>query len=446
MKKNIPIALCGAAALLAAFCVSPTLGAQEPTRAANPADARRLTLSEAVGLALKNNREVLLSQTEVARAAAAHQEAQSVFRPEVYLGSGLAATKGFPLSIEGSAPSIIQISTQQSLINPNLRSIERQAGQMERAAQKSLEQKRDDIVAQTVLAYLDLDRSRRSVEYLRAYTKSLAEAEQIMAERVEAGLDPPVEGTKAKLNAARSRSQTVGVESQIAMLEFTLRDLTGMAQSEPVSLEEPQVPALPPDETLDRLVSRALENNEGIQALEDEVRAKEFQVKSEQASHWPRVNLVGQYGLFSDINNFSKYFQRFSRNNITAGVSILVPLFNRYRASALSSKAEAELEAAKLRLSDARAGIARQIRLVWGEVEQQSAAQEVAKLELEVARRSLDQVLAQFEDGRVNRLAVEQARSQENQSWVGFFQTNYQAEKARLELLRLSGEIRTAFH
>ncbi len=446
MKKNIAIALCGAWALLAALGSAPNAGAQETTPAANPPGARRLTLNEAVSLALQNNREVLLSQTDVARAAAAHKEALAVFRPEIFLGSGLAATKGFPLSIEGSAPSIFQVSTQQSLINPNLRNQERQAGEMARAAEKSLEQKRDDVAAQTVLAYLDLDRSRRSVEYLRAYTKSLAESEQIMAERVAAGLDTPIEGAKAKLNAARSRSETVGVESGISLLEFTLRDLTGIPQSEPVSLEEPRVPALPPDETLDRLIARAMENNEGIKALEDEVRGKEFAVKSEQATYWPRVNLVGQYGLFSDINNFSQYFRKFSRNNLTVGISIMVPLFTRYRSSALASKADAELEAAKLRLSDARAGIARQIRQVWGEVERQAAAQEVAKLELEVARRSLDVVLAQFEDGRVNRLAVEQARSQENQSWVGFFQANYQAEKARLELLRLSGEIRAVFH
>jgi outer membrane protein TolC len=70
----------------------------------------------------------------------------------------------------------------------------------------------------------------------------------------------------------------------------------------------------------------------------------------------------------------------------------------------------------------------------------------VAKLELEVARRSLDAVLARYEDGRVNRLAVEQARVEEDESWVNFFQAGYQAEKARLELLRLSGEIRNVFN
>lgn len=446
MNKKLMLTVCGTAALWYAFGpVSGMLHAQE-TAVQNSPEARRLALREAVGMALKNNREVLLAQTDVSRAAAAHREAKSPFRPEIYLGSGLAATKGFPLSIEGSAPSIFQLSAQQAFVNPSLRNLERQAAQMQAAAGKTLEQKRDDVVAQTVLTYLDLDRSRRSLQYVRGHTQSLQEAEQIMAERVQAGLEPPVEDTRAKLNSARSRSEAVGVENQIAMLEFTLRDLTGIPQSQPLALEPAEVPGLSADETLDQLVSRAVENNEGIKALEDEVRAKEFQVRGEQATHWPRVNLVGQYGLFSDINNFSTYFRRFSRNNLTVGLSIMVPLYDRYRASALISKAEAELAAAKLRLTDARAGIARQIRQIWADTQQQSAAREVARLELEVARRSLDAVLAQYEDGRINRLVVEQARSAENQSWVGFLDASYQTEKARLELLRLSGEIRNVFH
>ena len=404
---------------------------------------RKLSLTEAVTLALKNGRDVLLAQTDVDRAAAAHREAQSPFRPELYLGSGLAYTYGYPLSIEGSAPSIFQISAQQALFNPALRNLEKQAGQMQVAAEKSLEQKQDDVVAQTALTYLDLVRSRRSLEYLTGYNQSLAAAEQIISERVQAGLDQPIEATRAKLNTAKAHSEAVGVQNQIAMLEYSLRDLTGIPQSQAIEVEPVEIPALPEGETLDQVVARSVVQNRGIQALEDEIRGKEFQVKSEQAAKWPRVNLAGQYGLFTDINNFSSYFRKFSRNNATLGFSVVVPLYNRFRTSALASKAEAELNASKLRFEDARAGVARQIRQLWGDTERQSADRDVARLELEVSRKTLDTVLAQFEEGRMNRLAVELARSAENQSWIHFYQASYDSEKARLELLRLSGNIRS---
>jgi len=192
-------------------------------------------------------------------------------------------------------------------------------------------------------------------------------------------------------------------------------------------------------------VARALENYPGLRALDEEVRAKEFQVQSEQGTRWPRINLVGQYGLFSKINNYDQYFQRFARNNVTIGLSIVVPLYERERYNARLSKAAAELAETRIKREETRAAISRQVRELWGGIQQQSSAREVTRLELELARKSLDAMLAQYDEGRINRLAVEQARVEENRSWVRLVNADYEAEKARLQLLRLTGDIRTAF-
>lgn len=455
--KNLSrIILFGACALLTVWPGLPqTLVAQDNFSPAPLAGARRITLRQAVALALENNRDVLLAEVAVARAEAEHREAESVFKPQVLVGTGLAATRGFPLSIEGSAPSIFHIAATQALFNPNLKNVARQAGQMREATQRSLEAKRDEIIAQTVLTYLDLDRSRRSLEYARSQRQNLLAAERIVNERVQAGLETPLERTRARLQTARSRRRSVALENQVAMLEFTLRDLIGVPQSEAILTETAQVPgaglganrmdATVEEATADETIERAVRNNEGIKSLEAQVRAREFQVQSEQGTRWPRVNLVGQYGLFSDINNFSDFFRKFARHNATFGISVVMPVYDRARFSARLSKAEAELAAARYRLSSARAGIDRQVRELMGETEQQAAAQEVAQLELELARSSLDATLAQYEEGRINRLALEQARFAENESWLNFLEVGYQTERARLELLRITGEIRAVF-
>ncbi len=441
MHRAIRTSLCELLLVLSALGgIADRMSAQEPA-----APARRLTLPQAVALALENNRDVLLAQVAVSRAEADHREARSVFHPQILLGSGLAATRGFPLSIEGSAPSIFQVASSQALWNRSLKNVAHQAGQMRVAAEKSLEEKRDEMVARTVQTYLELDRSRRSLEHAGKQTESLVAAEQIVRERVEAGLEPPLETTRASLNVARSRSRFVELENRIALLEFTLRDLTGLPQSEAIQVEPAEVPVVRPADTVEQWVERALGHNQGLRALEEEIRAREFRVRSEQATRWPRVNLIGQYGLFSDINNYSQFFQRFARHNATFGISVVIPVFERDRYLARLSKAEADLAAARYRLDAARSALAREVRERWGEIEQQTAGREVARLELELSRRSLDAALAQFEEGRVNRLAVEQARLRENESWVSFFQADYQAEQARLEMLRLTGEIRSVF-
>lgn len=406
--------------------------------------ARSVTLHEAVDLALHNNRNILLAEANSARAAAEHDQAQAQFRPQVLFGSGLAYTKGFPLSIEGSAPSIFQVNSSQAFLDRNLRDLEKQAGQMQQASGKNVEDIRDQVVTDTVLTYLDLDRGRRSLEYLRRQVESLEASAQLTEERVQSGLQPPLDVTRARLGAARARSELATLENQISLLEFHLRDLTGLPASESIETQAAEVPPLA-DATLEEWIARARASQPALQALDDEVRAKEFQVKSEEGSRWPRVNLVGQYGLFSKINNYDQYFQKFARNNLTIGISIVVPVYQRERYSAALAIAESELAAARFRRDQARSDVERQVRELWGAAQQQTAAREVVRLELDLARGSLDAVLAQYDEGRVNRLAVEQARQEEDRAWVSLLDADYQTEKARLELLRLAGAVRTAF-
>ena len=108
MNKKNYFLLCGALALLylLAAAAHPLLAQTSTTVEPAQAGVHHLTLSDAVSLALKKNRQGLLAETDVSRAAAEHKESKSPFRPQIFLGSGAAATKGFPLSIEGSAPSI----------------------------------------------------------------------------------------------------------------------------------------------------------------------------------------------------------------------------------------------------------------------------------------------------------------------------------------------------
>ena len=63
----------------------------------------------------------------------------------------------------------------------------------------------------------------------------------------------------------------------------------------------------------------------------------------------------------------------------------------------------------------------------------------VAKLDLDVAREQLSVLLAQMQEGRTTLRQVEEARVQENDKWMAFYDAQYNVEKARWNLLRLSG-------
>ena len=81
------------------------------------AEVHSLTLREAVDIAVKENADVVLARLDEQKAQAAVRIAKDPFSPKLYAGSGLAKTFGYPSSIEGAAPSIVQTRTDMALFN-----------------------------------------------------------------------------------------------------------------------------------------------------------------------------------------------------------------------------------------------------------------------------------------------------------------------------------------
>src|SRR5271170_3210764 len=81
------------------------------------AEVHPLTLRQAVDIALKENPDLVLARLDEQKAQAAIRVAKDPFVPKVYAGSGAAKVWGYPSSIEGSAPSIIQARTDMALFN-----------------------------------------------------------------------------------------------------------------------------------------------------------------------------------------------------------------------------------------------------------------------------------------------------------------------------------------
>ena len=76
-----------------------------------------MTLRQAVETALKQNPDIALARMDEDRARQAVRLARDPFSPKLVVGSGLAYTNGFPMSLEGSAPSIFQANVTQYLFN-----------------------------------------------------------------------------------------------------------------------------------------------------------------------------------------------------------------------------------------------------------------------------------------------------------------------------------------
>src|SRR5580704_6175445 len=81
------------------------------------AEVHPMTLRQAVETALKQNPDITLARLDEARSRQGVLVARDPFTPHLVIGSGLAYSNGFPMSIEGSAPSVIQANVVAEIFN-----------------------------------------------------------------------------------------------------------------------------------------------------------------------------------------------------------------------------------------------------------------------------------------------------------------------------------------
>ena len=104
-----------------------TLSASEQAGSPQP-EARALTVQEAVRLTLSRSPEVLVAEAQAARAREALRESRSANLPRLFAGTGLAYNNGYPLSIEGAAPSIFQLVCKPTRLQQNKRQPDPRSG------------------------------------------------------------------------------------------------------------------------------------------------------------------------------------------------------------------------------------------------------------------------------------------------------------------------------
>src|SRR5437870_3301703 len=125
------------------------------------AEVRQMTLRQAIETALQQSPDVALARLDDEKARQAVRAARDPFFPRIVVGSGLAYSNGFPMSIEGAAPSIVQASAIAYIFNRPQSYQIAQAKENARGASLSFSGKRDEVAFRVASLFLDAERAAR---------------------------------------------------------------------------------------------------------------------------------------------------------------------------------------------------------------------------------------------------------------------------------------------
>ena len=421
--------------VLASACLFGAAGIS-PVRAQ---EFERLTLRQAIALALQNSPDLKLARVQYNVAKAEIRTARASFLPNLYTGSGAAYTYGFPALPSGNAPALFEMDYTQAIFNPWLKGQQHAAEERAKNQEIEMDRTRDDIIFRTATAYLDLAKARHSLDLMRNEQVSGEKILEVTRERVQANQELPIEITRSQLMLARIQEKIVTLEDGTETLELQLRSLTAIPENQSIELDRDE-PSFATDQQETAMESLALENDTTVIEAENERAAREDILKGARSSYWPTVDAVGEYSVLSKFNNYSEFYRAFQRNNFNVGVQITIPVFAA-KTSANVALAKAQLDESQLVVGSKRQEVRADVRQKSQAVRELDASREVARLDLQLAQETLQGVQARFDQGRATLAEMEQARLDESDKWVAFLDADFARERAQLALLQVTGQL-----
>jgi outer membrane protein TolC len=417
--------------LIALLAVTRAAFGQEP-----------LPFRSAVELALAHSSQMALSHADEMRAYQTYLEARNSYIPKLAIGSDVGYAYGFPLSLEGSAPTLFNVTTQSSVWNFAQRDFNKAAKAEWGASKSQGSDQRAQVTMDTALTYIELNRWESRIPILRSELDVAESVEYAVGERVKEGIDKAIERTKAELVEAQVRMHIAEAEGAVDILRTRLSQLTGVPANAIRTVGD-SIPVLKEDISPKEEVSRAVQSNPAVASAEQSAVAKQLRAQGEHRAMYPTADFAAQYGLINtSLTNFEQFFvpHSFQPHNVTFGLVLRLPFLDRSQ-SARAAAADAEALRARKEVEQAKDKAALDTLKLQHNVEQLLAARHVADLRYKLAENALDAAHARVEAQTAAQGEVQNAVIDAGERSLERINADFEFQRGEVELLRMRGDL-----
>jgi len=406
--------------------------------AGDPPATPPIPFRNAVELALQHSGIMGIAAINQWRAHAAYQEVRANWIPQLTVGSGLGYSYGFPLTIEGSAPSVVNFTSSQTLFNWTTKEYLKAAKIQWQATSLDVQDKRDGVILDVALAYAQLNQLTAKIAALTAAQTAAEKGEFISQQRLQEGVDSKLDLTRSQLLTARIRLRIAEAQGQSDVLRQHLASLLGV-QPDAVVTDPESVPAIPAISQDEDLPTLAVSNSLAVKQAHEQTAAAQARADGERkATKLPTIDLASQYAYLAKFNNYDLYFKNYTSNNLAAGLNVKFPFFNSVqRAKAEQAKADALIAGKQEDLTKEK--VREDALQLQRSLRQLSAARDVAKLEWEVSQGDLEALTGRIQTGEANLRDQQNAELETNDKRAAYLDAEFELSRAELQMLRLTG-------
>jgi outer membrane protein TolC len=401
--------------------------------------AEPITFKRAIEAALRHSGTMAIAHADQTKTYQDYLAVKDSYLPSVSFGSGLGFSFGIPLAIVGTAPSVFNVTTQQSVFDPALKKTLQAAKVDWKASDLDMVDKKNAVIMQAAIAYATLDNLTSKLKILHEAQAAAQQAEYISQQRLKEGIDSELDVKKAQLAGAQVTLSIAEAEAQADVYRSQLSQLTGFPAATIETVTE-SVPVAPDISQDPHVAGDAADRNPAVRLAFEKAKSAALKAKAEHNRLLPAFDLGSQYALLSTFNNYDQVYKKFTENNYTFGLNIRFNFLNlAQRATAASADADAikATKAAELAKNDAELEALKLQR----SLRQLAAARDVAKLQWEIAQAGVDATQAKIQTGEASARDLQSAQLDANDRYAQYLDASQQLFTAQVQMLKTTGKI-----
>lgn len=412
--------------------------------------ATRLSLRQALQIALKQSLEIQVSNLAVAEAQQDEAISRSALLPQVGLGVAdraerlnLDSTLGLrvpglphhtgPFQVFQAGPSF-SIPMFDATLWRNWQASHQMAG----AAAADERAVREQTVLLVISQYLTAQRARARSRAAQSRVDLAAALYNQAAQLEENGVGTHLDSVRANVELQSEKQRLLVSETQFKTSLYGLARLLHLDPRQVIDLEDEMSFEDTPEQLAQPTLERAYQERPEAQALVAQERAAQMEKRASRESRLPQLTLSGFWAYQGDSAPSSIPVYQYQAN-------LQFPLFTGGRIRAEMSKADLRLKQLVRQQQQLTDQIALEVKTADAQLDSTRKQVEVANLGVNLSLQEVDEARSRFEEGVANNIEVISAQDALARANDDQIEALYQYNQARADLASAVGQIQELY-
>jgi len=308
----------------------------------------------------------------------------------------------------------------------------RSAGARVDSAKFSYDDARDMVVLAVGNAYLQTVAGASRVDTAVAQQATAQALYDLARDQLKAGLAPAIDVLRAQTELETRRQQVIVARNDYAKELLQLGRVIGLPPGQKITLSDKALYEPMTEWTVEQALDRAYATRPDYRSARAALRAAELARRAAVAEYFPSLGFSGDYGA-AGVNPAN------SHGVFTAGVSLVVPIFQGNRVHGDVLVAQAALDQTRAQFENLRGQIDYDVRAAFLDLQATGERVGVARTNLTLATQTLEQSQDRFHAGVTNNVEVVQAQDAVAAANESLISSLYAYDLAKISLARAIG-------